>query len=100
MSTSFPSRPWERVGMDLFDFRRKVYILVVDYYSCWLNMRLLKSQTSKVVIKVLKSFLEFFYFLFSICKKLQHSILGFMSPVFRNVSPSNRSNLVVLTLRC
>ena len=41
--------------MDLFDFRGKVYILVVDYYSRWVDMRLPTSQTSEAVINVLKS---------------------------------------------
>ena len=31
MSASFPSRPWERVGVDLFELHGKVYIVVDDY---------------------------------------------------------------------
>ena len=38
-SSSFPSRPWERLGMDLFDFQGKIYLLVVDYYSRWLEIK-------------------------------------------------------------
>ena len=28
-----PERPWQKVGVDIFSFKRKDYLLVVDYYS-------------------------------------------------------------------
>jgi hypothetical protein len=39
--------------MDLFDFQGKIY-LVVDYYSRWLEIKRLHSQTSDYVINILK----------------------------------------------
>ena len=54
LSSSFPSRPWERLGMDLFDFQGKIYLLVVDYYSRWLEIKRLHSQTSDYVMNILK----------------------------------------------
>ena len=54
MSTSFPSRPWERLAADLFKLEGKVYLIVVDYYSRWFEIRRLKDQSSAKVISVLK----------------------------------------------
>ena len=54
ISSPFPSRPWERIGMDLFDFQGKKYLLVVDYYSRWLEIKRLHSPTSGNVINILK----------------------------------------------
>lgn len=54
MSASFPSRPWERIATDLFDLNRKVYLIVVDYYSRWFEIKELRNETSQVVIQTLK----------------------------------------------
>ena len=54
MSSSFPSRPWERVAADLFELAGKVYLIVADYYSRWLEIRRLNDQSSSRVISVLK----------------------------------------------
>ncbi|UYV73517.1 hypothetical protein LAZ67_10003914 [Cordylochernes scorpioides] len=31
--TNFPTRPWQKIGMDLFKFENKWYLVVIDYYS-------------------------------------------------------------------
>ena len=36
-----PSRPWEKVASDLYEFKGTSYILVVDYFS-----RFIESQNS------------------------------------------------------
>ena len=54
MAVSFPSHPWERVGIDLFELHGKVYIVMVDYYSRWVEFRKLISLTSEHTIDVLK----------------------------------------------
>ena len=56
MSASFPSRPWERVGVDLFELHGKVYIVIVDYYSRWVEYRKLTRLTSEHTIEVKKVF--------------------------------------------
>ena len=33
MTSSFPSRPWEKVSMDLFKYGGRTYLITVDYYS-------------------------------------------------------------------
>ena len=58
MSASFPSCPWERVGVDLFEFRVKIYILIADYYySSLMKYRKLTSLRSEYTIAVLKGVL-------------------------------------------
>ena len=54
MPSSFPSRPWERIGMDLFELKGTVYIIIVDYYSRWAEFRKLESQSSVSTVQVLK----------------------------------------------
>jgi transposase InsO family protein len=54
MPSSFPSRPWERVAMDLFELKGTMYIIIVDYYSRWAEFRKLDGQTSTQTIEVLK----------------------------------------------
>ena len=54
MSTSFHSRPWERLAADLFELKGKVYLVVVDYYSRWFEIKELNDQSSARVILILK----------------------------------------------
>ena len=54
MPSSFPARPWERVATDLYDFQGRKYIIVVDYYSRWLDTKELSDETSHSVIKALR----------------------------------------------
>lgn len=55
LPSSFPDRPWSRLGMDLFDFQGKTFIVVVDYYSRWIELRHLDKQTSLDAISKIKS---------------------------------------------
>ena len=54
MTSSFPTRPWERLGMDLFEHKGKLFLIVVDYYSRWIEVKLLRGQSSEAVILSLK----------------------------------------------
>ena len=50
MPSSFPSRPWERVGTDLFTHQGRTYVLVVDYFSRWVEMRALDGNTTSAEV--------------------------------------------------
>ncbi len=50
-----PDRPWDKVGTDLFSKEGKDYIVVIDYYSKWIEVKQIPSKTSKSAIKALKS---------------------------------------------
>ena len=52
-----PDRSWEKLGVDLFEFRNKNYLVTVDYYSNFFEVhtfRLCKT-TSKHVIQKLRA---------------------------------------------
>lgn len=55
LPSSLPSRPWERVGSDLFEYSGTHYILVVDYYSRWVEVRQLSNTTAAATVNALKS---------------------------------------------
>jgi len=54
MPSSFPSRPWERLAIDLYDLNGKSHMIVVDYYSRWAEIKRLPSDSSETVVKLLK----------------------------------------------
>ena len=56
-SSSFPERPWARLGMDLFELHGKTFLVVVDYYSRWPELSRLDNQTSSNLISKLTSIL-------------------------------------------
>lgn len=53
--TDVPTAPWQRVGMDLFHFRGRDYLVVIDYYSNFPEMALLSNTSSASVITHTKS---------------------------------------------
>ena len=55
LSYSIPSRPWSKVGGDLFELHGKQYLILVDYYSAFVEVDLLHSTTSNQVITHCKS---------------------------------------------
>jgi transposase InsO family protein len=54
MPSSLPDRPWERLGTDLFHFNGKNYLIVIDYYSRWVEIKRLAELGSEAVITTLK----------------------------------------------
>ena len=51
-----PDRPWQKIACDLFTLGGKDYLLIVDYYSKWVEIGLLGDSTvSSEVITQLKS---------------------------------------------
>ena len=49
-----PTRPWEKVGSDLFHLGGSNYIVITDYYSLWPEVYQLKQATSACVISTMK----------------------------------------------
>ena len=49
-----PDRPWQVVATDLFQWDKKDFLLVVDYYSCFFDIAQLQNTTSISVINKMK----------------------------------------------
>ena len=52
---SIPKRPWEKVGRDLCEFEGQHYLIMVDYYSNFIEADRLRQTTSEHVIEICKS---------------------------------------------
>lgn len=50
-----PSRPWQKVGTDLFLFHQCQYLITVDYYSSFFKVDKLNTTDSITVIEKLKT---------------------------------------------
>uniref|UniRef100_A0A3P9JEV3 Integrase catalytic domain-containing protein n=1 Tax=Oryzias latipes TaxID=8090 RepID=A0A3P9JEV3_ORYLA len=55
MTTPLPSRPWQRVAADLFQWNRAMYLIVVDYFSRYIEVASLTTTTTLPVINKLKA---------------------------------------------
>lgn len=54
MSHEIPDLPFFKIGMDICTYGTKDYIVVVDYYSRWIEVKMLKDKTAGTVIQKLK----------------------------------------------
>lgn len=54
-TTQLPSRPWVRVGADLCELQGKNYLVVMDYFSRYLEIAYLDNITSNHVVGKLKN---------------------------------------------
>ena len=53
--SELPKHPWEKVASDLFELDKTNYILVVDYFSRYVEVQRLTSTSASSVIAALKS---------------------------------------------
>ena len=53
--TSFPKLPWQKVGSDLFMWKNSHYFLIIDYFSRYIEIAKLNSESASCVIKHMKS---------------------------------------------
>ncbi|XP_053373930.1 uncharacterized protein K02A2.6-like [Mercenaria mercenaria] len=58
IATPFPDRCWSKLGSDLFQWRGCTYLLVIDYYSRYIEIAKLSSLSSATVVAHLKSILS------------------------------------------
>ena len=55
IQTPLPSYPWEKIGADLFELNKCMYLIVADYFSRFVEVLKLTSTTSVAVVKCLKA---------------------------------------------
>ena len=49
-----PSRPWEKIAVDLFKLNGRDFLITVDYYSSFFEVDRLHAKTASEVVKMLK----------------------------------------------
>ena len=55
ISTQLPDLPWQKVGTDLFQWKNHQYLLIVDYYSRYIEISKLSGTTADNIINHTKS---------------------------------------------
>ncbi len=50
-----PGLPWQKLGADLFFQKDKTYLLIIDYFSRYIEIEKIPSTTAKGVIQALKA---------------------------------------------
>ena len=53
--SKMPELPWQKVGSDLFEWNKSTYLLIVDYYSRYIELAKLRNTTADEVILHTKS---------------------------------------------
>lgn len=54
ITTPLPDLPWQKLAPDLCEFKSRHYLIVIDYFSRWLEILELPKTTSDTVIQKLK----------------------------------------------
>jgi transposase InsO family protein len=54
LSRDSPALPWSKVGVDLFIYENRNYVITVDYFSNFFEVDYLTSNTTTAVVKKLK----------------------------------------------
>ena len=54
ISHEIPNRPWSTVGSDIFEWNKELYLVLVDYYSDWIEFDLMKTQTACETINLMQ----------------------------------------------
>lgn len=54
MSHDIPDLPFYKIGMDICYYKGKDYLVVIDYYSKWIEVKKLPNKNSEEIIKKLK----------------------------------------------
>ena len=49
-----PEGPWVEVGADVFQIRDELFLILVDYYTRWIETLPIRCQTSNEVVKAMK----------------------------------------------
>ena len=52
-----PTRPWEKIAVDLFELNGRDYMITADYFSSFFEVHSLTTKTADEVIRKLKAHL-------------------------------------------
>jgi transposase InsO family protein len=49
-----PKGPWCEIGVDIFEFKNELFVIMIDYYSKWIEVERVPSQTAEIVCDALR----------------------------------------------
>ena len=49
LQPELPTRPWEKLGTDLFEYKGKRYLMIVDYFSRFIIVKYLPDIRAETV---------------------------------------------------
>nr|XP_058971272.1 uncharacterized protein K02A2.6-like [Pocillopora verrucosa] len=52
--TMLPQRPWQYIATDVYELNKRLYLVMIDYYSRWIEVASLSSTASAEVIDRMK----------------------------------------------
>ena len=55
LPSPLPELPWQKVGTDLFEWKKTTYLLIVDYYSRYIEISKLNHLTADAIVTHTKS---------------------------------------------
>ena len=98
MPTKLPERPWEKLASDLFQFKGNTYIIVVDYFSRYIEIRKLTTTTSASIIAALKTIFARHGIPDVLSLTMDHntlhkSLTNFPNPTISSINPAARTIL-------
>ena len=53
--SKLPLLPWQKIGTDLFEWNHKIYLLIIDYYSRYIEVAHLTQATASEIVAHTKS---------------------------------------------
>ena len=53
-SHEIPNGPWSKVASDIFEWNKEYYLVLVDYYSDWIDFDLMNNQTAAEIIDLIQ----------------------------------------------
>jgi len=82
----YPERPWDRVHVDFAEYKSEMFLVVVDAYSKWMEIVLMKSTTSEKTVDVLRELFS----RYGLCREIvSDNGPQFISQVFQDFVSSN-----------
>ncbi|XP_047142987.1 uncharacterized protein LOC124817201 [Hydra vulgaris] len=50
-----PDLPWSKVGSNIYELHRKIYVIIIDYFSKFIENSIIPDKTAFSVIKLMKT---------------------------------------------
>lgn len=60
LSHNVPDLPFAKLGIDIMDFKNKSYLVIYDYFSKWLDIKLITNKSANCVIQSLIDVFSYF----------------------------------------